>query len=55
MKNSIEQKIFGPMIDKKLNFKSHINELCNYAFQKIGASCRLLSCPNDFDEEIIFN
>ena len=31
MKNSIEQKIFGPMIDKKLNFKSHINELCKKA------------------------
>ena len=28
-------------MDNKLNFKSEINELCQKAFQKIGALCRL--------------
>ena len=40
MENSKEQKILGVTIDNKLNFKSHINEFCKKASQKIAALSR---------------
>ena len=47
MENSNEQKILGLIIDKKLNFKSRINQLRKKASQKIGALCRLSSYLNN--------
>ena len=43
MENSKEQKILRVAINTKLNFKSHINELCKKASQKITALSRLSS------------
>ena len=43
MENSKEQKILGVIIENKLNFKSHIGELCKKASQKIAALSRLYS------------
>ena len=43
MENSKKQKILRVTIDTKLNFKSHINELCKKASQKIAALSRLSS------------
>ena len=34
MENSKEQKILGVTIDNKLNFKSHISELCKRLLRK---------------------
>ena len=44
----MKKKILGLIIDKKLNYKSHINELCKKAFQKLGALCRFSSHLNNF-------
>ena len=43
MENSKEQKILRVTINTKLNFKSHINELCKKSSQKIAALSRLSS------------
>ena len=43
MENSKEQKILGIILDNKLNFKSHISELCKKAVKKIAALSRLSS------------
>ena len=37
--------------DSKLNFKSHINELCKNASQKIGAVRKLSSYLNNFGKK----
>ena len=37
MKNSYEQEILGIIIDNKLNFKSHIRNLCKTASRNIWA------------------
>ena len=34
---SKEQKIIGVIIDNKLNFKSHISEMCKKPSQKVAA------------------
>ena len=36
------KKNLGLIIDDKLNFKSHITQLCKQAFQKIELLCKLL-------------
>ena len=55
MENSKEQKIIGVIIDNKLNFKSHISELCKKASQKIAALSRLSSCLPNSEKKLIFN
>ena len=35
IENSKEQKIIGVIIDNKLNFKSHISELCKKLLRKL--------------------
>ena len=35
MENNKEQKILGIIIDNKLNFKSHISELCKKLLGKL--------------------
>ena len=37
MENGKEQKILGVIIDNKLNFKSHISEMCKKPSQKVAA------------------
>ena len=55
IENSKEQKIIGVIIDNKLNFKSHINELCKKSSQKIAALSRLSSYLHNSKKNIIFN
>ena len=43
IKNSAEEKILGITIDNKLNFKSHIINICAVANQKLSALCRILN------------
>ena len=51
IENKNEQKILGLIIDNKLNFKIQINELCQKAFQKTGALCRLPSYLNNSEKK----
>ena len=55
MENSKKQKILGVIIDNKLNFKSHISELCKKASQKIAALSRLSSYLHNSEKKLIFN
>ena len=55
MENSKEQKIIGVIIDNKLNFKSHISELCKKASQKVAALSRLSSYLHNSEKKLIFN
>ena len=41
IKERDEGKLLGVTIDKKLNFKSHVNSLCNKASQKLHALARI--------------
>ena len=41
IKESDEEKLLGVTIDKKLNFKSHVNSLCKKASQKLHALARI--------------
>ena len=53
MENSKEQKILGVTIDNKLNFKSHISELCKKASQKIATLSRLSSYLHNSEKKLI--
>ena len=55
MENSEEQKVLGVIIDNKLNFKSHISELCKKTSQKIAALSRLSSYLSNSEKKLIFN
>ena len=55
MENSKEQKILGVIIDNKLNFKSHISELCKKVSQKIAALSRLSSYLQNSEKKLIFS
>ena len=55
MENSKEQKILDVVIGSKLNFKSHISELCKKPSQKVAALSRLSSYPHDAEKKLIFN
>ena len=43
IKSSELQKLLGILIDIKLTFDKHINNLCKRASQKLNALCRLSS------------
>ena len=43
IESSKQQKLLGILIDNKLNFEKHINELCTKASQKLSALCRISS------------
>ena len=55
MENSKEQKILGGAIDNKLNFKSHISELCKKASHKIATLSRLSSYLHNSEKKLMFN
>ena len=55
MENSKEQKILCVVIDNKLNFKSHIIELCKKTSQKNTASPILSSYLNNSAKKLILN
>ena len=55
MENNKEQKILGVLMDNKLNFKSHITELCKKTFWKIATLSRLSSYLNDSEKKLIFS
>ena len=43
------------LIDNKLNFKSHISELCKKASRKVAALSRLSRYLHNSEKKIIFN
>lgn len=47
IKKSKEKKVLGIIIDSKLKFSDHINNLCKRAFEKIFISSRLTNDLND--------
>ena len=53
--NTKEQKAIGGIIDNKLNFKSHISELCKKVSQKVAALSRLSSYLHNSEKKLIFN
>ena len=55
MENSKEQKIIGVVIDNKLNFKSHVSELCKTASQKVTVLSTLSSYQQNSEKKLIFN
>ena len=55
MENSKEQNILGVIIDNKLNFKSHVSELCKKASQKIAVLSRLSTYLYNSEKKLIFN
>ena len=55
IKNSKEEKILGVIIDIKLRFKNHVENLCKKASQEICALSLLISYLNDSERKIILN
>ena len=55
VENSKEQKNLGVTIDNKLNFKSHINELCKKASQKVSALSKLSGYLYNSEKKINFH
>ena len=43
IENSEQQKLLGDLIDNKLTFDKHINNLCAKASQRLNALCRVSS------------
>ena len=43
IESSEQQKLLGVLIDNKLTFDKHINNLCTKASQKLNALCRVSS------------
>ena len=54
-KNNKEQKVLGVITHNKLNFKSHICELCKKSAQKIEALCRLSSYLHNSEKKLMCN
>ena len=54
MENGKEQKLPSVTIDNKLNFKSHISELCTKPSQKIAALSTLSSYLHNSEKKINF-
>ena len=48
IKESEEEKLLGVKIDKKLNFKSHVNSLC----KKAGLNFHALACTSTYMEKL---
>ena len=55
MENRKEQKILGVILDNKLNFKSHLSELCKKVSQKVAALSRMSSYLHNSVVKLIFN
>ena len=55
LENSKEVTILGITIDNKLNFQSHIKNLCKKASQKLWALSRLSNYLNYTEKSLIFN
>ena len=54
-KNSKEEIILGITIDNKLNFDSHIKNMCKKTGQKLNALSRMSIFLNKDKKKIIFN
>ena len=55
LENSKEQKILDVTIDIKLNFKSHVSELCKKPSQKIATLSRLSNYLHNSKKKLIFS
>jgi len=51
--SSKQQKLLGVLLDNKLSFDKHINNLCNKASQKLNALCRVSSYMNTDKKRLI--
>ena len=52
---SVEEKLLGITLDKNLNFKSHINQLCSQAGQKLHALARISNYVDSEKLKIMMN
>jgi hypothetical protein len=50
-----EVKILGLHLDKKLNFHSHVSNLCQKAGRKVQVLCRLSRVLNDLNKKLLYN
>ena len=55
MKSSKEQKIPGVAIDNKLQLKSHMQELCEKALQKLEGLSNLQDCLSNLIKDCLSN
>ena len=55
VKESSEEKLLGVTIDKNLNFKSHVSNLCKRASQKLHALARVSAFVNPDKLRLLMN
>ena len=55
IKNSKFEKLFGIKLDSKLNFNSHIHDICQKARQKLHAICRITPYMNFVKRRLLLN
>ena len=55
IKNVTEEKILGIVIDRNLNFKSHMKKICNKANQKLSALARVSKLTTPTQREKLIN
>ena len=55
IKNVSEEKILGITIDNKLNFKSHLENICKKANQKLNALARITKFTSPFQRKALLN
>ena len=55
VKESSEEKLLGVTIDKNLNFKSHVSNLCKKASQKLHALARVSAFMNPDELRLLMN
>ena len=53
IKSSKEEKLLGIIIDNKLTFQTHVNNLCNKVSQKLNALTRIANYINPEQRRII--
>ena len=54
-KHLAEEKILEITIDNKLNFESHIKNICTVANQKLSALCRISNCIHSGNCKLLVN
>ena len=53
IESSEQQKLLGVLIDNKLTFDKHINNLCGKASQKLNALCRVSSFMSTNEKRLV--
>ena len=55
IKNASEEKILGITINNKLNFKSHLKNICKKANQKLNALARITKLTSSLQRKTLLN